>query len=205
MTYDSIIAKAQETLNDSGAVRWTKANLVKWAYLGVKAICDAKPNAYTVTENVTLAAGSKQAFPAAAQQIVDAGRNMGANGATPGTIPVLGATAKHKLLFPAFQSGTADGAVKFVLYDPKDPDTFYVDPPQPTPAHQLELVLAKIPAAPADENATFPLDDSYEGPIYHYVLFQAFSKETAEGSPAKAGAHRQVFYEATGIKAQAEG
>lgn len=61
----SIITKAATLLQDPTNVRWPADELLGWLNDGQREIVLQKPDAYSINEAVKLAAGTKQALPAA--------------------------------------------------------------------------------------------------------------------------------------------
>jgi hypothetical protein len=196
----AILTKAGKQLQDTGAVRWTQTTLFDYLKDGQREIAALKPDACTVTGNVTLVAGSKQTLPDGATGLVRPVRNMGADGITPGRSIEMFDMTTLQTLFPEWSAMTGDGEVLFVGYDKEDPVTFFTVPPQPDISHKIESVYGVLPADPASVDSVITVRDVYANALLDYVLYRAYGEETEAGSASKSAAHYQAMAQVLGIR-----
>lgn len=196
----TILATAGKQLQDTGAVRWTQETLFGYLRDGQREIAALKPDACTVTGNVTLVAGSKQVMPSGSTGLVRPVRNLGTDGATPGAAIEMFDMATLQTLLPDWSTMTADGVVLFVGYDKEDPDTFFTVPPQPATPHKIEAVYGVLPADPASVGSAITVRDVYANALLDYVLYRAYGEETEAGSAGKSAAHYQAMAQVLGIR-----
>jgi hypothetical protein len=188
-----VINKAVAVLNDAGATRWTSAELLDWLNDAQREIVTATPDAYTLTGNHTLVAGTKQTLPTGAIALTNVVRNMGVGGATPAEAPRRVSMQQLNSHRPSWNSDTTALAVKNWVYDANAPDVFWVWPPM-TSATVVELQYSANPTLVASTASNITLDDSYQNPILDYILYRAFSKDIElQAMQARAASHLAAF------------
>ena len=203
-TAASVMRKANTTLQDVGAVRWTPSELLDWLNVGMRSIVTIKPNAKTESVVLTLAAGTRQTVPVTYTMLSRVVRNMGTNGTTPGkAIRMLASREMLDAQMPDWHS--TDGipftpAVEYAIQDTVNPREFYVVPGN-TGTGRIEVIVGVVPtpvSPPAGAAAlsidnytgTLPMDDIYLDILLDLVLFRAFSKDSAAPDAAqRAQAH----------------
>lgn len=177
ITVTQLLNRVSVILQDPTNVRWPQAELLDWVNDGQREIATYKPNAFVKNESKQLVTGTKQTLPADGVSLIDVVRNMGTNGSTPGN--AIRAVSREILdsQIPGWHASTAAATVKHFIYNPLDPKTFYVYPPQPNAAqNQVEMVYVASPTD-ATLNSTITLDDIYLSALVNYVLFRAYSKD----------------------------
>ena len=188
-----VISRAQDVLVDTGAVRWTSAELIRWVNDAQREIATVQPHANAKIANVTLVAGTKQALPAGAITLIRVTRNMGVGGAASAEAPRLVMQTTMDLHRPAWHADTATLLVKNYMHDPRLPRQFYVYPAM-SGATVVECEYAVIPAAVAATTDPITLDDFYLNAIVDFVLYRAFSKDLEiPGNASKAAMHMAAF------------
>lgn len=214
VTVKDLMHNAQVVLNDLGVVaRWPLAELLDWINLGATRICTAKPNANTKPVDIPLVAGSEQTIPADAVLLV---RVLNAKSAA-GSIRAAPVVSRRSLdaLMPGWQDPAIHAATALpdnTIYDPADPDIFHVYPPNDGTGTVLRADLALVPTPiatptpPDDINSygmALPIGDDFQGALLDYVLYRAFSKDSALPNAAgRSQAHFQAFQIAIGEKIQ---
>jgi hypothetical protein len=199
--------KVRLILQDTGKVRWTDAELVDWLNEAQRVIAEVKPNATAATSNVSLVAGTKQSITGIA--LLDAIRNMGADGLTPGsTIRCLKRDVLDTII-PGWHTEPAAAQVLIAAFDEQDQKVFYVFPPQPVnTAQKIEVIQSEYPAVIDVANITtaaISVDDIYEAQLVDYVCYRAFDKDSSiPSSTSLSQSHFQAFASALGIKSKAE-
>ena len=203
----SIITDIASELNDTDYVVWSQNDLGGYLNAAQRQISLVRPDASSSVTNLTLVAGTKQTLPSTARRLLDIVRNMG-TGSTPGEpIRVIDEDTLN-LYRPTWHTDTDSTTVENFVYDEKTPDTFYVYPPIPSsPAVLVEAKLSINPTELTDfDNDNISIDDVYIGPIRHWMMHLAYSKETdSMESRTMAGGHLQAFYAALGLKTQTDG
>lgn len=203
-TAAQVMNRASIILQDGDAVRWTAPELRDWLNEAQRAVVLAMPTALTATVTLALTAGTKQTLPAQYAALSRVIRNAGANGKAIRTI------AKREILdaqIPGWHS-TADlpfaASAVYVFQDPITPREFYVIPGSTGTSHSVEAVVAKnpsdvpLPSGSANLNVdsyttTSEFPDLYQGVLLDFMLFRAFSKDSAAPDAAnRAQAHLQL-------------
>lgn len=200
---DVILGKARKILNDAGAGTWTNQDLLDFYNTGQRTIVSIDNTANIVTTNHTTVAGTKQTITGF--RLIAVKRNMGAAGTTPGT-PITkmdGATLDS--FIPNWHTlTTVDDAKHYVTSE--DDTVFYLYPPIKAD-RRVEIVQSVAPADVLLANiatADLTIDDGYEGAMIDYILWRAFSfLAELPGMDARAQQHKQDFYAAVGMDAQA--
>lgn len=195
-TAKSIIDKAAIQLIDLTNVRWTRAEMLGWVNEGQRQIVQLDPTANTVVISHPLVAGTRQLIPANGWKFLDAKRNMGTNGTTPGRAVRVTTRTLLDNFNPDWHAAPAAAVVESFTPDATDPEAFYLSPPN-TGTSYLEIAYSKIPADLANENSTIELSDIYEPALINFVLARACGKD-AEYAPgvALAQAYSAAFFAA---------
>lgn len=190
-----IVDKAELILQDSSNVRWTADELLGWLNDGQRAIVALKPDAaQSMTAAVVLVEGTLQTRPAGSVVLENISHNMGADGTTAGQAITLMPIKIMNDVLPDWHTHTASATVKHWLRNPKDPETFYVYPPQPASASgYVQMVNSNLPADVAAVENAITLDDVWQNALLDHIMYRAFSREAGEGNRAKADAHFRAF------------
>ena len=177
ITAQKILDRAELLLHDDTNIRWTAAEVLNWLNEGQREIVLLKPDAYSITESILLASGTKQSLPASGTMLLDVIRNMGTTGTTPGAVARI---VERRILDDGqsdWHTQTAATTVKHWVYDPEtNPRVFYVFP-QSTGTNYLEICYAKAPSEVAAIGDVITLDDIYSPALLNYILYRAYSKD----------------------------
>lgn len=214
VTAAEIMTKAGRVLNDENAVRWTLPELLDWINEGVSAIVLAKPSASSQTAVLSLVAGTWQQIGSSHLSLLRPVRNITSEGPprVGGRVIRVTEGATLDAQAPDWHSQTQKKEVRQVVFDPSDPRSFYVYPPNDGTG-KVEAIVSDLPAtiaATGDASAlasyatAIGLDDIYEVPLLDWVLWRAMSKDDEGGSPAGAMAHYQAFALALGVKTKVD-
>lgn len=193
VTGEMILNRAALTLLDETGVRWTPEEMLAYLSDGQRETVILKPSAHTENKVVQLVPGTRQSLPGNGIALVYCSRNMGMDGNTPGrsvrrlTREVLDVTR------PMWHTEPGKAEVEHWMYEEIDPKTFYVTPPQPDPAAQLEIAFASSPEEIADKSLPISLDDAYQTPLYYYVMSRALAKESGTADPNKSMIYHEMF------------
>lgn len=204
ITAQSIVDKAEEILLDTGNVRWSAAELLRYLNDGQRAIVTLRPDAYTKVTARSLSAGTAQTLPSDGLLLMRVPRNMGTAGTTPGRAVRQSRIDELDRVYPDWHTATQTTVVEHYLYDPRHPKRFYVYPPSDGTGY-VEVVYSASPPDVAALGDVITLDDVYVGPLLDYVLYRSFSKDTEiTGTGARAAAHYQAFVAGLGMKTQGD-
>jgi hypothetical protein len=179
------------------AARWSDAELIRWMNDSRMAIITRKPQAGAVIQSVALVAGSLQTMPEDGVSFLDAIRNMGANGLTPGRS--IRRTDRQNLddddMY--WHASTASSEISQFTFDDRIDNRYYVYPPA-VAGTQIEISYSKIPAAitSLDDSIGFPLE--YIDAVVNYICYRAKSKDSEYVNAAEAGAYYAAFNDALG-------
>ena len=200
----AIVDKAEEQLMDTGNDRHAAADLFGWLKSGQRQAAIFKHDVSVTNASSILVAGVKQSIPTGGIQLINIPYNMGT---TPGTTvgaPIhLVKMETLSRLNPTWTTDTAVATVESYMFDPRDPKTFYVYPPQPAATFgYVQHVYSVTPADPATIAAAITLDDIYEPTLLDYILYRAYAKDSAQSqfSAQRATAHWNMFVDSLGRK-----
>lgn len=204
-TAQSIIFEAQTQLSDLDGIRWAASELVIYLNDGQRESCVLRPDAFATTAALTLAAGVRQALPAACSKFFDMHRNTS----------VAAITKVDKKLLevsdPTWYSRAGSATIQHFCFDPREPLAFDVYPPATTAA-SVDLIYAATPAEVAAPTApglayttvtgNINCPDAFKNALISFVLFRAFAKDAeAGGNAALSAAHYQLFTSGLGVDA----
>ncbi len=191
ITSTTVLDKAAILLFDTNNVKWARSELLGYLNDGQRAIVAVIPEANSVTQNLTLVAGSRQTLPTGANMLLEITRNMGATGTTPGRMLKLVDRAVLNESNPAWQSDPTATTTTLYMYNLRDRYAFYVYP-QATAGQMLEAVLSMIPTDIV-EPAVISISDIFQPALLDYILWRAYSKDAPYASANKAAPYFQSF------------
>ena len=202
----AVLTKVKTILQDTTNVRWADTELLGWLNDGQREIAMLRPDSTSKISSVQLVSGTKQAIPADGTSILKVIRNMGASpGTTPGQALRLIPMDLLDSNVPAWHSATAAPVVLHYMTDQRMPRNFYVYPPA-TGTTFAEILYSAAPTDLTLVSSTIGVDDVYAGPLIDYVAFRAYAKDQdMAGNTERAAAHRALFENVMGGKAQADG
>ena len=201
----SIISAIGRQLQDILNFGYPPNILLMYLNLVCHEIVDLRPEANSILQVCQLAAGTRQLLPTGWNDLLNANRNMGVNGATPGkTITSVTRETMDQCL-PDWHTWPTDGVVSVVITDEKDPYAYWVFPPQPVVApSQIENLGSAYPTAAQDPvNDPFPLPDEYEVPAINGCIAWCLAENTTiPNALQKSQGYKQAFYQALGVQKQ---
>jgi hypothetical protein len=105
----------------------------------------------------------------------------------------------------AWMSATACATVEIYTYNPEEPETFYVYPPQPSSSMMyVEEVYVALPATLDDTTDAMVLGDIYQTALINYALYRAYSREVDALSNQLADKYYQLHMQSLGLRVTAE-
>lgn len=205
MTAREIMDRAGLLLSDTAHLRWTEGALLDLVNEARLQVALARPDASTRTEAVLLVPGTAQRLPARGLRLLDVIRNMGTDGATPGSPVRRVDRSLLDALDLAWHAG-AGAEVSHYAQDDLIPDRYHVHPGAPgDPALWLEVAYSFAPEALESAGEDMGLAEVYGGPVLDWVLFRAFGADTeSRESRERADAHLGSFYQGLNVKTQAD-
>jgi hypothetical protein len=201
-TPNEILTRAADILQDTGNVRWTQAELLRYLNDARRELAIHRPDVYSTTYVMTLAAGSKQSIPADGNKFIDVVRNINANN-TPGRAVRIIEREIIDAQNPDWHTMTSSNNTRHFMFDERSPKIFYVYPAASN-GHKLEVVYSKSPTdvASGDLSSTSVLaaEDIYVGTLLDYILYRSFSKDAEyAGNLQRADLHYRAFATSLGI------
>lgn len=203
MTGQDVDTIAIGILQDPDNTTWLPADRLTWINAGVRAICTAKPKASTVTEAITVTAGTtRQAVPASSIALLGLNANMGVDGLTPGRAISTVMADRLAATNPNWRRETGT-AIKHLVVDDRDTGAYYVWPAIKSGTWYVEALLHKHPVAITAIGQTLPIDDSYLDALVEYELHMAYAQQSENADHAQLSqSHFQKFAAIVGIQVQ---
>lgn len=199
LTAQDVMTRAGDIIQDATNVRWPVPELLRYLNDARREIAIVRPDLYSATSVVSLAAGTKQALPTDGSRFLDATRNMAADGATPGRAVRIVEREVLDAQLPDWHMQTPAAAVQHFMFDERAPKVFYVYPPVAA-GTKLEIVYSRTPTEISVTSTPLTDEDIYASAIVDYVCYRAFSKDAEyAGNLDRATRHYQQFANALGI------
>lgn len=182
------------------------ANWLDWLNDAQRAIVLVRPDANSVTRNITLIAGTRQTLPAGSFRLLGANRNMGADGTTVGKALRMAVHEEQDAVNLDWHTETAASPVREVIYDDKkDPLTFWVRPPG-VANWKIECVVSQAPTEITDpDDGDVTISEVYSSAVQAWMLHRAYAMATqTAGNYQKSVGHFQAFFNLLGVKLRGE-
>lgn len=194
-----ILTRASVVLQDTTNVRWDQTELINALNDGQRDVVLLAPEACTQTVNMMLSAGTRQQLPAGGLRLIAVTRNMG-TGSTPGRAIRLVSRTVLDAQRPNWHTEPASNTALHYTFDPRNPKTFYIYPPQPSVPSAVELTYSAMPATVSVGQA-IGIEDIYANALLDYVLYRAYLKDAEYTQNAdRATLHYKAFLAALGAK-----
>ena len=203
LTPNNLFQRVADILQDAGNVRWSSAELLRYLNDGRRELAIYRPDIYSETASLTLAAGTKQTIPSDGNKFMDAVRNIKSDDTSGNAVRIIEREVLDSQQ-PDWHTTTSSITIQHFMFDERSPRTFYVYPPATGSGHKLEIVYGKSPveitSSDLDSTSVLAKEDIYVGALTDYVLFKAFSKDSEySGNIQRANAAYQLFAYAIGI------
>ncbi|MCK9597402.1 MAG: hypothetical protein M0R06_00100 [Sphaerochaeta sp.] len=193
-----IVDAAEVLLYDTGNAKWTEAGHFTWLKDGQRFCALIKPDISIQTSAIIQVAGVKQSI--SGSHLIAVTRNMGTDGTTPGKGVNLVSMADMNRLNPDWTTDTASAIVDFYMYDPKNPNVYYVSPPQPaTGFGYLEIIQAISPTDPAAIGNAITIDDIYAPVLINYICHRAYLMDAPFSPYSQVMADKYLQYVITAL------
>ena len=208
-TVAHIIKHVSGQLSDQSSgkeyIRWPRTTLLEYMNEALKEIASYRPEAFAVTEDVTLVAGSAQTLPN--------GGLLDAITANADGTPVVKSDAKLMKAFGAYAAcsprvrfvrGKPRYAAKSFAIDENDASIFYVSPPVPagiTAVVKATYANTEVVVGLQDFDSPLRMADKFYNCLIDYMMARAYQRDT-ESLVSQQQAQRlfQLFYQVMGTK-----
>jgi hypothetical protein len=194
-TAQSILHQVQENLSDVDGTHWPATELLGYLNDCQREIAVARPDKFIAVTAHALVVGARQALPATCMDLIEIPRN------TAGAVVRLVDKSLHDAVNGSWPTSTGSTTIKEVMYDLRDPNSFWVYPPAALGA-SVDVIHSTLPAdvslsgvgaayTTVSGNVTVP--DIFKTALLHGVLFKAFAKDADAGNPALSAAHKGLY------------
>ena len=172
-----VITQAAAIYQDTGYDRVTALDWVRHLNTAIKRLIGLRPDAYYKTTTMQLASGALQELPSEAIRLIDITRNMGSDGATPGT-PITEVDKDTLDRTLSWYAETAEPAVEHYAYDDRKPRHFLISPPC---TNYIELSYSYLPTAlTASTDSIASMPQTFEADLVNWMLYQAYLMDSDE-------------------------
>lgn len=193
-----VVWRVRQLIHDSAGSRWDDTEMMRWFNDGIAELMTAKPTANSKRVTIALQAGTIQALPANALQLLRITHNS--SGAS---IRIVDQD-RLDAVEPTWRTKTPTAAVQHYIYDPEIPREFEVYPPN-TGGGSVAAVVSQEPSRITSMAQLMPVEDVYIPVMVDYLLYRAYSKHSKfAGNEQRARNAYTQFAQALGIKFQAE-
>lgn len=186
-TAQKIIDRTRPLLIDPDGVRWTDAELLRYASDAQRAIVALVPTETQTTAMLALAAGVRQSIPSTGLQLLGVYRNQNGRSVRMVTRDVLDDNN------PTWPTDTASATVVAFFPDPTDARAFYVYPAN-TGTGTVEVSYSVEPVDLAATSTALSVRDIFIPAITSYVMHMAHLKDSDyAGGATLANQHMAEF------------
>lgn len=202
LTVNSIVDQAAGILQDTGNIRWSTADLIKYVNDAQRRICMMKPEAYAVTAAAPVVAGSKQALPAGGLRLLDVARNVASAGVVGRSVREIDRAILDQE-DPDWQRRTGSQVEHYCYDAANDPRSFWIFPAISAAKLSASLLELSVALDPPEVGAgqTPVVDATYHEAIIHYVVSMAISRDSEFGDQMnRAQFHAQAFSTGIGVR-----
>ena len=203
-----LLNQVRLTINDPDSHVWSDGDLINALNEALFALVSYRPDASSVTQTITLVAGTKQTLPSGGMRFLSAIRNRGVNGASDaGRAIKKGDMRAQDAIYPDWHEAPWSGYITQYFFDPLQPKVFYVYPPAPvSPAWGIDISFVGEPAVIEDATDTLPVDSFFVPALQEWMLYSLWRGDD-EQSPnyASAKGHLDTFFKLLQVKSAADG
>lgn len=195
-----LVRRLSNMMSDDDKVRWTESERIDWFNDAASEIIVRRPAARSVTERLTLVAGTLQQGPDGTVQVLDIIRNIKASGAASKAIRI---TDRQGLddADPDWHAMRA-AETRHYMIDERSPTSFYVYPPAAAGA-LVDALLATLPDKVNSATDTLDMRAEFINALLNWAMYRCHTKDSEYGNGAVAALHYQAFTDAIGAPAQA--
>lgn len=129
MQSGTLIDEAARQLNDASNDVWGRRDLAFAVSFVLREIASLRPDIVAETDTMQLASGYAQSVPTDVDRWIEAVRNMGQNGNTPGRTIFNARPDMAEAVKPEIAATKQASEIREIYFDPNLPRTFYTYPP----------------------------------------------------------------------------
>jgi len=204
MLVSYLVVLISAALRDASNDAWSKADIQDAIFEGEQAIALYHPHSTSRDITLNLSAGIKQSLDSGvnplSHRVLDVKFNVGADGA-PGRSVRRVAVADLDAINPGWRSAASSSVIREWIYDDREPNLFYVNPPAATDA-KAQVSYSAIPDWPKSVTATTALTvrNVYMPALIEWALYRLLGHDV-EGSVniSRSQQHLQNFAGMMGI------
>lgn len=192
-----LITQAARIYQDVGYDRVSESDWISYLNAAIKRLIGLRPDAHYKVTVMQLSTGALQSLPAEALRLIDITRNMGSDGATPGS-PVTQVDKDTLDRTLSWYTETAEDEIEHYSYDPRKPRNFTVEPPS---TNYIELSYSYLPTLVTASDDTLDMDPTFEDDLLNWMLYQAYLMDAdEENNWARAQFYYKAFFTGIGIE-----
>lgn len=196
---DDIINSVATTLLDTAHRGWPRSEIVGYINEALAATAGAKPDFYTVEQDISMVAGITQALPEGGVSLFDISVN---------TVSGQVVTQVDRSLLDeanrSWPAATQEVDVEHFAADPRDPRRFSITPPNDGTGAVTATFGAVPNSVTGSSGETIPVAGSYLAPLIEYVLSKCYCKNSKSQDLTKSNTHMQRWGALVGLKAKAQ-
>jgi len=181
----TIFNRVARNTGDPAFSQNSREQLLDWFNECEKALVKRKPDAYVKTADQLLVEGTKQTLASDGLLFLEPVCNMGTDGSTFGNVVYTVGREEINRSTPGWHAATASAAIDAVMFDERNPKTFYVTPPQPASnqgylRYEYSALPPEITVTAENYDVVFNVGDEYEADLLNYLLFRVYSNDTGQ-------------------------
>jgi hypothetical protein len=177
----TIVDAVELILQDPSNIRWSADELLSYLNEAQRTVVLFKPDANSIYTTHLLAFGDRQTIPSDGIRLLDVLRNVSADPTKETAISQVSRSELDSVfnLWHTHVSGSAPwDVVQHYVYDPMDPQNFYVYPAPIGGNPQVILTYAAVPSDITALTANITLPDIYQAALTDYVCYRAYGKDS---------------------------
>jgi hypothetical protein len=181
----TIVDAVEVILQDPSNIRWSADELLNYLNEGQRTVVLFKPDANSVYTTHTLVSGDRQTIPSDGIRLLDVLRNVNADSAKEKSISQVGRSeldTVHALWHTSVSGSAPTDVIQHYVYDPMDPQNFYVYPAAASGTQQVILTYAAVPTEITALTSNITLPDVYQAALTDYVCYRAYGKDSESAS-----------------------
>lgn len=164
--------------------RYDDATAIRFLNRAIRLLAYIKPDVSMTRTTVQLQPGYLQLLPTPDTAVFKALRNAGSDGNQLGDPITVVKPSLLDALIPQWRQATANSTVRHIAFDDADKARYYVYPPQPNPAHYIEVLYDVLPTTLTTTGDTLSVEDRYAVFLPEAMAYYAYSEDSANENNA---------------------
>ena len=173
----AILNRARLQAIDTAKVRWADEELLLWLSDGQRTVVAMAPSASAKTDVVALVGGTRQALPGGGYMLLSVLRNVDPATDAPGRAVRVASREVLDTTDPDWHLHCPAKTVHNYVYDPAEPLSFYVWPPN-NGTGKVQLVYAIDPPELVTVDSEITVQPIYQTALLDYLLYRMHSKDS---------------------------